>query len=175
MLGAFHCIVPALAHRSYFASINIWFKMRIVLSLRPDMLRALPETNSETCEISGTQCCCFRYCRAHDGDSKQVRLKLHEHVVHCGSAIDAQLAEFVVRLRVHCVDHIGDLKSNAFERRVRNMSWLRAATQSDEQAAGVRVPVWRAEAHECGHKNDAVRVFYCLRKRLDVRRCANQF
>src|ERR1700750_1625026 len=54
------------------------------------------------------------------------------------------------------------------------MSRLRAAAQTDKQAAGMCIPVRRAEADESGYKDDTIGVSYRLGKRFHFRRCANQ-
>src|SRR5277367_4070957 len=90
MLGALDCILPAFAHRGYFVWVSVRLISSVILSQRPDLLGAFPEANRETCEICGAQSCGFCHGRTHDGNSEKIGLKLHEHVIDCGAAINAQ-------------------------------------------------------------------------------------
>src|SRR5580704_1279658 len=77
-------------------------------------------------------------------------------------------------IAVHSLEHVGYLERNAFQGCAGDVSGLRAAAQSNEQAAGVRIPVRCAEANECRHEDNTVAVVYGRGKCLDIGRSPNE-
>ena len=60
-------------------------------------------------------------------------------------------------------------------RRPRNVPRLRSSTQADQQSAGVRVPVRRAQPHKRRHQHHPARVRYACGERLHLGRGADEF
>src|ERR1700742_3021299 len=96
VFGALNCILPALTKRCYLVAVDLRCKTGVILAVRPDVLGALPEADSKTCEIRCAKRSCFGHGWTKHRDSEKVSLKLHEHVVHCGAPVHAQFSEFVV-------------------------------------------------------------------------------
>ncbi len=61
--------------------------------------------------------------------------------------------------RVHGIEHVGHLEGDALQGGAGDVARLRAAAKANDQAAGVRIPVRRAQAGKGGHEDDAIGVW----------------
>jgi hypothetical protein len=93
--------------------------------------------------------------RAYDGNAEDVRLELHEQIVRCRSAINAQFEDVDGTLFLYGVDDVSDLVGDAFQRGACDVPGGCATGQADYRSPGVLIPVRCAEAGEGGYKVDA--------------------
>ena len=122
-----------------------------------------PDACAQTCEIACAEHGGFGGLRAHDGDAEHVGLHLHEEIVGGSAAIDAKLVNAQAAGRVGCVgfhgsNDVGNLKCDAFEGGASQVGTGSSASEAEDGATCVRVPVRRAETGEGGHKDDAAAV-----------------
>src|SRR5262249_5211528 len=124
--------------------------------LRGDLLFAPPEVDGQTGQVGRAERGRFGDHRAHDRDAPDVGLALAEEVVARRAAVDAQLFRLDAGIRLHAFDHVARLVGHRFDRGAGYVRPGRAARQSDDGAARVRVPVGRAEADERRDEIDSV-------------------
>ena len=86
-----------------------------------------------------------------DRPTEDVGLELHEEPVRGRAAVGAQHLE----LPRHRVDHVRDLEGDRLERRPRDVLARGAARDPADQAAGIGIPVRRAEPGQRRHEVDA--------------------
>jgi hypothetical protein len=88
--------------------------------------------------------------------SPPLGLELHQPAVDGGTAVTAQRRERKPGVALHGLDHVIGLVRHALQHGAGKVRLARAAGDADEQAAGVRIPVRRAEPGEGGDEIDVV-------------------
>jgi hypothetical protein len=87
------------------------------------------------------------------GYAEHIRLELHQDVVGGGAAVGFQHRDVIAGVAFHRLQNVGDLEGDALQGGAGDMADLGIAAQADHHAAGVRVPVRRAQAGESGHED----------------------
>ena len=98
----------------------------------------------------------LRHLGHDDRHPQHVRLELHQPAVHDGAAVGLQLLEPDAGRPLHRPHRVDGLVGHRLQRSAGEVRAPRSTRQSHERAAGVRVPVRRAEAGEGGDEVDAV-------------------
>ena len=137
-----------------------------------DLFRRSPEPDGESRQVGRADGRRLGHRWPYDGHPEQVGLELHEHVVAGGASVDAQFGKRDARVAMDGIEQVADLIGDALEGGPREVSRVRSPRQADDGAAGVRVPMRRAEARERRHEIHAAVVWHGGRKRLDVQRTA---
>ena len=107
--------------------------------------------------------------RAYHGHRSAVGLQLAEQVVGRGAAVDRELGQRRrPASRVISVDDVAHLERDRLQGRAREVRAGGAAGDAEDRAAGVRVPVRRAEPGQRRHEDDAAGVGHGARQRLDL-------
>ncbi len=150
-------------------------KAHIPLPLHPQLIWIGPEPNGQTGQICRAQCCRLRDARPHHRNAEQVCLELHHQIVDCRSAVDTQCAQRSSRVAVYCIEHVRDLKGDAFQRRSNAMCpGFRIAAKAYEQSTRMRIPMWCSEANKRRYKHDSTRIGHSGGKRLHLGRRADK-
>src|SRR5262249_50870221 len=149
---------PALAAVLHVAGFHRRREPALDLPVRLDVITALPESRRQAGKICGAERRGLRDFRPDDRHTEDVRLKLHQKIVRRGAAIDAQFLDCDPRIPLHHVEHIGDLKSDPFQRRPRQMSGRRASRDAGDRTARVLIPMRRTQARKRGNEIDAAAV-----------------
>lgn len=152
------CLVPCGAARGALAGGEGGGEAALLGPLVGDFIGGLPEADGESGEVGGAEGGCFDDPGPGDGESEQVGLELHEQVVCGGSAVHAQLRGVGAGVGGHGVEHVGDLEGDALQGGACDVRGGGAAGDAGDDAAGVGVPVGRAEPGEGGHEADAAGV-----------------
>src|SRR6185312_2840020 len=160
LFGAFDGALPPRPHFAALLWIHPWFKSRITLAFRLQVLRARPEANGKTGKVCGSECRGFGYERTDDRDAKQICLELHHQIVNRGATVHAKRVERRYGFAVDGIEHIRDLKRDTFESCARDVSWFCVTTEADDEAASVRIPVRSSETDKCRHEDEASRIGY---------------
>ena len=90
----------------------------------------------------------------------KIRLKLHQKVVGARAAVRTQRLQGNTGVLLHRTQHIRRLIGKRFQHRTHDLCAAGAARQSNEHAAGIRVPVRRAQAGKRRHKIYPARVLH---------------
>ena len=90
------------------------------------------------------------------------------------AAVDLQFGQVDAGVLLHRLQHVAGLIGHRLQRRPGEMGGRRAASQADDRAAGVRVPIRRTQADERRHEIDAARIGRLGRQLLDLGRGADQ-
>ena len=119
------------------------------------VVEVFPVAHGEAGEVGGAQCRRLEHAGAHDGESADVGLELHEEVVGHGAAVGSELAGPDVEVVLHGREDVAHLIGDAFEGGPGEVGGRRASGEPDDGSAGVLVPMGRAEAGEGGDEIDA--------------------
>ncbi len=117
-----------------------------------------PETDGETGKVGGAEGGGFEHRGSNNGNAEEVGLELQHEVVGGGSAVDPELGDRIAGFRLHGVKDVADLEGDAFEGGAGDVARCGSAMDADDEAAGVGVPVGRAEAGKGGNEDDATGV-----------------
>jgi hypothetical protein len=150
--------LPALAAGSDVGAVRARGEEGLLGAVGVNFVNAAPEADGKTGEVSGSEGGGFEHGGPCDGKAEEVGLELEQQVIGGGTAIDAELGDGVSGFRLHGFDYVADLESDAFECGAGDMAGGGAAMESDNEAAGVWVPVGCAEAGEGRDEDDAAGV-----------------
>src|SRR6266566_543078 len=103
---AFHRALPASVEPVALAGAHLRLEGAVNGPVLCDLLRAAPETNSDTREVSGTKRCCLRYLWSLDRYAKDVGLELHQQVIDDRTTIDAQRLKADATIGFHSLEYI---------------------------------------------------------------------
>src|SRR5581483_7947693 len=152
---AFHGALPAGVEAVALILAHLWLEGAVDSPVFRDLLRAVPETYGDTCEVGGTEGGGFGNLRTLDGHAQNVSLELHEQVIDDRAAIDAQSLKTDATVGCHGFEDLAGLVAHGLQRGAGDMAGGRAARQADDGATRIGVPVGRAEADEGGYEINA--------------------
>ena len=120
----------------------------IGLPVLGDVGLVFPEASGETGKAGGTEGGGFVDLRTHDGDAEDIGLHLHEEVVERGTAIDAEFLQFDAGIGLHGLEDVGHLERDGFEGGTGDVGAGGAASDANEDAASIGVPMRGTETGE---------------------------
>ena len=112
MLDSF---APAFVVTCCFFRFHGRFKTVLEFPARYKFFFRIPDADSQTSQISGTESRRFDDLRTVDRNAEDIGLELHEHVVGNGTAVDFEGSQFDARVRFHSTEDVFRLVSHGIE------------------------------------------------------------
>src|SRR5579863_305562 len=152
---------------------HLWLEGAVNSPLLGDLFRAVPETNSDTCEIGGTKSCGLSNLWTLNSNTEDIGLELHQQVVDNSTTINTQRLQTGTAIGFHCLQYVTGLVTHGLQRCTSNMTNSRAASQTDDSTTCVGIPVRSAETNEGRDEIDAAVVGDGVCQRLYVNTVLN--
>ena len=168
VIGAADGLIPALDALGAFLFRDVRAEHAVHRPVAGDVLGGLPVAYGEAGQIGRTQRRRFHTAGALDFEVADVGHGLHEVVVGRRAAVHPERLHGDAGVRCHGAEDVVDLIANAVQRGADDVVLVAAPGEAHDGAAGVLVPVGRAEAGEGRHDIAAVGVLHLLSHILGV-------
>lgn len=168
MIGAADGLIPALDALGAFLFRDVRAEHAVHRPVAGDVLGRLPVAYGEAGQIGRAQRRRFHTAGALDFEVADVGHGLHEVVVGRRAAVHPERLHGDAGVRRHGAEDVVDLIADAVQRGADDVVLVAAPGEAHDGAAGVLVPVGRAEAGEGRHDVTAVGVLHLLSHILGV-------
>lgn len=150
-----------------------WFKATLNTSQIAYFTQVFPVTDCQTSKESGTKSGCFRSCRADNGDTENISLKLHHKIIARSPSVNFKFPQFNIGITCHTANNIHCLESNAFKGSTSDMSCFCPSTDIAYQPSCIRIPPRSTKTGKCWNKIYSVCIWNSRCKFLNLCRCAD--
>ena len=139
----------------------------------PQLLHVPPEAAAQARQCRRAEGRSLHHLRPVHGDAQQIRLHLQQDVRHAGAAVGPQHGDVAAGVLPHGQHQVRDLIGDALQHGTGQMAPIGTAGDAQHRAAGVHVPIGRAQPREGRYHHHAAAVRHRGRQPVDLRRGAD--